>query len=43
LTPAIEASAEKRKAAICRDLDQAGEHYPRAEVRAALAYWKITL
>ena len=43
LTPSIQASAEKRKAAIGRDLEYAGEHYPRDEVKAALAYWKITL
>ena len=43
LTPAIQASAERRKAAIRRDLEHAGNHYPRDEVTAALAYWKITL
>ncbi|HVT24163.1 MAG TPA: hypothetical protein VHD95_06005 [Rhizomicrobium sp.] len=43
LTPAIQASAEKRKAAIRRDLEHAGQYYPRDEVRAALAYWKIVL
>jgi hypothetical protein len=41
LTTAIKASAERRKAAIRRDLENAGKHYPRDEVRAALAYWKI--
>jgi hypothetical protein len=43
LTPAIQASAERRKAAIRRDLEHAGKHYPRDEVTTALAYWKITL
>jgi len=43
LTPAIRASAEKRKAAIRHDLEHAGEHYLRNEVRAALDYWNITL
>ena len=41
LSPTIRACAEKRLAAIRRDLDHAGTHYPREEVRAALAYWKI--
>ena len=28
---------------IRRDLEHAGKYYPRDDVRAALAYWKITL
>ena len=43
LTPAIQASAVKRREAIRRDLIHAGEHYPRKEVRSALEYWKIDL
>jgi hypothetical protein len=43
LTPAIMSSAQRRKAAIRRGLESAGEHYPREEVRAALDYWKIQL
>jgi hypothetical protein len=43
LTPAIRASAERRKAAIRRDLEHAGKFYPHDEVKAALAYWKIKL
>jgi hypothetical protein len=43
LTPAIKASAERRRAAIRRDLEHAGKYYPRDEVKAALEYWKIRL
>jgi hypothetical protein len=43
LAPVIRASAEKRKAAIRRDLEHAGKYYPRDEVKRALAYWKISL
>lgn len=43
LTDVIRASVEKRKTAIRRDLEHAGQYYPRDDVRAALAYWKITL
>jgi hypothetical protein len=39
----IRASAQKRLACIRRDLEQAGNYYPREEVKAALAYWKIEL
>jgi len=41
LSPAIRACAHKRLDAIRRDLEQAGGYYPRAEVKDALAYWKI--
>jgi len=43
LTPAIRTSAQKRLDTIRRDLENAGSYYPRDEVRAALAYWKIEL
>jgi hypothetical protein len=43
LTPAIQASAHRRLDTIRRDLQNAGDHYPRDEVRAALAYWKIAI
>ncbi|MGA2964779.1 MAG: hypothetical protein ABSD64_01110 [Terriglobales bacterium] len=43
LSPTIRASAQKRLAAIRHDLEHAGSYYPRTEVRAALAYWKIAL
>ena len=43
LSPTIRASAQKRLAVIRHDLEHAGKFYPRDEVRAALAYWKITL
>lgn len=39
----IQASAQKRLAAIRHALEHAGNHYPRDEVRAALDYWKIAL
>lgn len=42
-SPGIRKSIANRKAAIARDLRQAGEYYPRDAVRAALAYWKIAL
>lgn len=41
-SPAIAADADRRLAEIRRDLVEAGEYYPRAAVRAALAYWRIT-
>lgn len=41
LSATIRASAQKRKAAIRRDLKDAGSYYPRTEVETALAYWKI--
>ena len=43
LSPASRASAQKRRAAIRHDLEHAGPHYPRDDVRKALAYWKIEL
>lgn len=39
----IRRNAERRKARIRQDLDEAGEYYPRAQVRDALAYWSIAL
>jgi hypothetical protein len=41
LSSAIRASAQKRLATVRRDLEYAGDFYPRNEVRAALGYWKI--
>ncbi|HWZ44982.1 MAG TPA: hypothetical protein VNW97_16020 [Candidatus Saccharimonadales bacterium] len=41
LSTTIRASAKKRLASILHDLEHAGVYYPRDEVRAALAYWKI--
>ena len=43
ISPAIQASVLKRKAKIAHDLQHAGGNYPRDQVRAALAYWKIEL
>ncbi len=37
----IKADADRRLSAIRRDLLEAGDHYPREQVRAALAYWRI--
>ena len=39
----IRKSAAACRARIRRDLDHAGSHYPREEVRAALAYWHIEI
>lgn len=39
----IRNNAKRRKARIGRDLEAAGRHYPREEVRAALKYWSIDL
>ena len=39
----IRESAKRRLAAIRKDLENGGPNYPRDEVRAALAYWKIKL
>jgi hypothetical protein len=41
LNSGIRADAKRRLARIRRDLDHAGEYYPRDEVRAALAAWNI--
>ena len=43
LTPEIERQVRDRRAGIKRDLEKAGPHYPREEVQAVLAYWKIDL
>ncbi|QOZ44778.1 hypothetical protein XH89_15815 [Bradyrhizobium sp. CCBAU 53340] len=43
LDDGIRRSADRRLAAIRRDLKDAGPHYPRDEVRAALAFWNIEL
>lgn len=43
LSPTIEASVRKRIDTIRRDLDNGGKHYPRNDVRAVLAYWKVEL
>lgn len=42
-TPGIEARATRRLAAIRRDLDHAGPHYPREQVLTALQYWNVRL
>lgn len=39
----IKANAKRRLARISQDLAQAGPHYPREQVRAALAYWHIAV
>ena len=39
----IRSAANKRKARIRRELNEAGPHYPRNEVREALKYWKMAL
>jgi hypothetical protein len=41
LNDPIRAAAAKRLASIRHDLVHAGEFYPRDQVRAALAYWRI--
>ena len=43
LTPTIEDCARKRLAAIRHDLDHAGPHYPREQVKSVLAYWDIEI
>lgn len=40
---AIAKSADRRRAAIWKNLRTAGPHYPRQEVRDALSYWRIDL
>lgn len=42
-SPRIKAAADRRKAAIRKDLASAGPHYPREEVRKVLDYWNISL
>lgn len=39
----IKNAADKRKATIRRDLEQAGPHYPRKQVQAVLDFWNIAL
>lgn len=41
LDDGIRRSAIRRLEQIRSDLEKAGIHYPREEVRAALAYWQI--
>ena len=41
MTPAIARDADRRLAGIYLDLAEAGPHYPRASVLAALAYWEM--
>jgi hypothetical protein len=43
LSPGIRECAQKRLAAIRRDLEHAGTYYPRDEVKSALAHWKIEI
>ena len=43
LSPTIQASAQKRLRDIRYDLEHAGSFYPRDQVRAALAHWRIDL
>jgi hypothetical protein len=43
LDDGIRQSATRRLMTIRKNLDHAGPHYPRDEVRAALAYWKIEI
>jgi hypothetical protein len=43
LSEGIRVSAHKRLAKIRHDLEHAGNHYPREQVRAALAYWKLEI
>ena len=39
----IKASIKRRKAQILRDLNGAGEYYPKEQVLSVLEYWKIDL
>ena len=41
LNDSIRSDVNARLMRIRRDLEQAGSHYPRDEVRKALAYWRI--
>lgn len=43
LDEGIRESAQRRLDRIRYDLENAGPHYPRDEVRAALGYWKIAI
>lgn len=42
-SPRIKTAADRRKAAIRKDLASAGPYYPKEEVRKALDYWSISL
>jgi len=42
-TTIIEKRVQERRAEIKRELEMAGPHYPRAEVREVLAYWRIEI
>lgn len=39
----IRQTAEKRLETIRRDMQNAGQYYPRQDIAAALAYWEIDL
>ena len=39
----IRTDAVRRLARIRQDLKDAGQHYPRDQVREALAYWKVAI
>ena len=43
LTHAIRFDVNRRLATIRRDMERAGPHYPREQVRAVLEFWKIKL
>jgi hypothetical protein len=43
MTEAIARDADRRLDAIRRDLENAGPHYPRDQVRAVLEFWGICL
>lgn len=43
MTPAIAAAADRRLTAIRKDVEYAGPHYPRDQVRRVLEYWGINL
>ena len=42
-SPRIKEAADRRKAAIRKDLASAGPYYPRDEVRKVLEYWNVSL
>jgi len=39
----VKEAADRRKAAIHKDLASAGPYYPREQVRQALAYWNVSV
>lgn len=43
MTDAIARAAERRLTAIRNDLERAGPHYPREQVRNVLAYWRLNV